>query len=72
MLSTVGLLLLLVGFLGALLMLYLGLKSLHRVHTVTCKNCGGTTEIPHRPGEYLCQHCGTPLAKITPNNKASQ
>ncbi|SHF04287.1 DUF2614 family zinc ribbon-containing protein [Desulforamulus putei] len=69
MVSAIGLVILILGLLGAALMLVLAIKST-QAYYVKCQRCGHTTKIPRQAGEYACQGCGTPLAKVT-KNKAS-
>nr|WP_315990005.1 hypothetical protein [Desulforamulus aquiferis] len=50
-------------------MTYLAFKSIRGVYRVKCQKCGQITELPQEPGEYLCQSCGIPLAKVTQEQK---
>lgn len=67
MVSTVGVILLLLGLLGAVAMLILAIQSMRQVYHVKCQRCGHTTKIPREAGEYACQGCGIPLAKVSEN-----
>lgn len=64
MVPTIGILLLLLGLVGAASMLYFAIRSTQVDYHVKCKNCGLTTAIPRKKGEYHCEGCGVPLAKI--------
>ncbi len=72
MVSTIGLVILILGLLGAAGMLVLAARSMRPVYHVKCQRCGHTTQIPREAGEYACPGCGVPLAKVTKENKASE
>ncbi|MEW6695825.1 MAG: hypothetical protein ACOY35_10745 [Bacillota bacterium] len=67
MVSAIGVILLLLGLLGSAAMLILAIRSMRQVYHVKCQRCGHTTQIPREAGEYPCQGCGIPLAKVSEN-----
>ncbi|WP_207650097.1 hypothetical protein [Desulforamulus ferrireducens] len=60
---TIGVLLLLLGLVGALVMLCLAIRSAEG-YPIQCKRCGHAGQIPAKPGEYRCPACGVPLARV--------
>ncbi|WP_072913826.1 hypothetical protein [Desulforamulus aeronauticus] len=64
MITILGIFLLLLGLVGAFVMLLLAIRSMSASYPIQCKKCGHSLEIPTQPGEYCCPSCGVPLAKV--------